>query len=150
VVITPADRTGLATVRAQLVDGRQQAAFEVRLTSQPQFQVEVSLKIDTTGGKSGVLSSTKLSFNSSNWTQPQRVTLTDLSIDEPTIVKAECSSVDEFYKNLSTSQRLIPSGWASDLQLSLWEGGAWLHRRRRPACRRSTEAKAAPAAWDSS
>ena len=119
VVITPADRTGLATVRAQLVNGRQEAAFEVRLTSQPRAAVAVSVSSD-----SGVLSSTQLSFNSSNWTQPQRVTLADLRSDRPTIVSATCSSSDGFYNGLLTSQRLIPSGWASELQLSLWEGGS--------------------------
>lgn len=118
VVITPADRTGLATVRAQLVNGRQQAAFEVRLSSQPQAAVTVGLS-----STSGNISSTQLSFNSSNWTQPQRVTLTDLRSDQPTTVTATCSSSDLFYSGLSTSQRLIPSGWPSELQLSLWEGG---------------------------
>jgi len=118
VVITPADRTGLATVRAQLVNGRQQAAFEVRLTSQPRAAVAVSLS-----SSSGNLSSTQVNFNSSNWTQPQRITLTDLRNDQPTTVTAAGSSSDDFYNMLTTTQGVIPSGWATDLQLSLWEGG---------------------------
>ncbi len=118
VVITPVDRTGLATVRAQLVNGAQQAAFELRLTSQPLAAVTVNLS-----SSSGSLSSQQLSFSSSNWTQPQRVTLMGLRSDLVTTVTASSSSTDSQYTGLSTSQRIVPSSWPSELELSLWEGG---------------------------
>ncbi len=119
VVMTPADRTGLATVRAQLVNGKQQAAFDVHLTSQPKNTVTVTLS-----SASGTLSTQQLTFSSSNWTQPQRVTLTDLRTDQATTVSATTSSNDSYYSGKSTSQRVIPSNWASELELSLWEGGS--------------------------
>ncbi|MCX5966535.1 MAG: PA14 domain-containing protein [Cyanobacteria bacterium] len=119
VVLTPADRTGLATVRAQLVNGQQQADFDVHLTSQPLAPVTVNLS-----SSSGTLSSPQLSFSSSNWTQPQRVTLTGLSTDQATTVIATTSSADSQYTGLSSSQRLVPSGWTSELELTLWEGGS--------------------------
>ena len=118
VVVTPADRTGLATVRAQLVNGTQQAAFDVHLTSQPQNTVTVTLS-----STSGTLSNLQLTFSSSNWTHPQRVTLTDLRTDQATTLSATTSSNDSYYSGQSTSQRVIPSNWASEIELSLWEGG---------------------------
>jgi hypothetical protein len=119
VVVTPADRTGLATVRAQLVNGKQQATFDVHLNSQPLADVTVNLSTS-----SGTLSGQKLTFTSSNWTQPQRVTLTDLRTDVASTVSLSTSSSDSHYSALSTTQRVIPSTWSSELELSLWEGGS--------------------------
>ena len=119
VVVTPADRTGLATVRAQLVNGKQQASFDVRLTSQPRDTVTVILKTS-----SGTLSTTQLKFSSSNWTQAQRVNLSGLRTDQASSVSLSTSSNDTYYANLNTSQRVIPSNWPSELGLSLWEGGS--------------------------
>jgi hypothetical protein len=118
-VVTPADRTGLATVRAQLVNGKQQATFDVHLNSQPQANVTVNLSTS-----SGTLSTQQLTFTSSNWTQPQRVTLTDLRTDVASTVTLSSASSDAYYSALSTSQRVIPSTWSSELELSLWEGGS--------------------------
>ena len=119
VVVTPADRTGLATVRAQLVNGKQQATFDVHLTSQPLANVTVNLITS-----SGTLSGQQLTFTSSNWTQPQRVTLTDLRTDVASTVTLSTTSSDSHYSALSTTQRVIPSTWSSELELSLWEGGS--------------------------
>jgi hypothetical protein len=119
VVVTPADRTGLATVRAQLVNGKQQATFDVHLTSQPLANVTVNLSTS-----SGTLSGQQLTFTSSNWTQPQRVTLTDLRTDVASTVTLSTTSSDSHYSALSTTQRVIPSTWSSELELSLWEGGS--------------------------
>lgn len=119
VVVTPADRTGVATVRAQLVNGKQQATFDVHLNSQPLADVTVNLITS-----SGTLSGKKLTFTSSNWTQPQRVTLTDLRTDVASTVTLSATSSDSYYSALSTSQRVIPSTWPSELELSLWEGGS--------------------------
>ena len=119
VVVTPADRTGLATVRAQLVNGKQQATFDVHLTSQPLANVTVNLITS-----SGTLSGQQLTFTSSNWTQPQRVTLTDLRTDVDSTVTLSTTSSDSHYSALSTAQRVIPSTWSSELELSLWEGGS--------------------------
>ncbi|QVL52883.1 MAG: hypothetical protein KFB97_16250 [Cyanobium sp. M30B3] len=119
VVVTPADRTGLATVRAQLINGQQQAAFEVRITSQPLAEVTVNLS-----SSSGTLSSQQLTFTSSNWTQPQRVTLSDLRTDGVSTVSLGTASSDSFYSALSATQRVIPSNWPSELELTLWEGGS--------------------------
>lgn len=119
VVVTPADRTGLATVRAQLINGQQQAAFEVRITSQPLADVTVNLS-----STSGTLSNQQLTFTSSNWTQSQRVTLSDLRTDEASTVSLGTSSSDSFYSALSATQRVVPSSWPSELELSLWEGGS--------------------------
>lgn len=121
VVTTPADRTGLGTVRAQLTGGQQVASFDVHVTSQPRADVVVSL-----AGTSGSLSSTRLVFTSSNWTQPQRVTLTGLRTDLVTTVSVTTASSDPQYGRLATQQRIVPSNWASELELSLWEGGAVL------------------------
>jgi hypothetical protein len=119
VVVTPADRTGLATVRAQLINGQQQAAFEVRITSQPLADVTVNLS-----STSGTLSSQQLTFTSSNWTQPQRVTLSDLRTDGVSTVSLGTASSDSFYSALSATQRVVPSNWPSELELTLWEGGS--------------------------
>lgn len=119
VVVTPADRTGLATVRAQLVNGKQQASFDVHLNSQPLANVTVNLSTS-----SGTLSGQQLTFTSSNWTQPQRVTLTDLRTDVASTVTLSSSSSDSLYSALSTTQRVIPSTWSSELELTLWEGGS--------------------------
>ncbi|MFM1902819.1 MAG: hypothetical protein RLZZ440_719, partial [Planctomycetota bacterium] len=121
VIATPADRTGLGTVRAQLTGGQQVASFDVHVTSQPRADVVVSLA--TT---SGSLSSQQLRFTSSNWTQPQRVTLTGLRTDQLTTVSIASASGDPEYAGLVTQQRIVPSNWASELELSLWEGGAML------------------------
>ena len=121
VVVTPTDRTGLATVRAQLVNGKQQAAVDVHLTSQPQSTVTVTLSYTTA---TGTVANQQLTFSSSNWTQPQRVTLTDLRTDQATSVSVTTSSSDSYYSGKSTTQRVIPSNWASELELSLWEGGS--------------------------
>ena len=119
VVVTPADRTGLATVRAQLVNGKQQASFDVHLNSQPLANVTVNLSTS-----SGTLSGQPLTFTSSNWTQPQRVTLTDLRTDVASTVTLSTTTSDSHYSALSTTQRVIPSTWSSELELSLWEGGS--------------------------
>ncbi len=119
VVVTPADRTGLATVRALLVNGKQQASFDVHLNSQPKANVTVNLSTS-----SGTLSAQQLTFTSSNWTQPQRVTLTDLRTDEATTVTVSSPKSESSYSGLSTTLRVIPSTWSSDLGLSLWEGGS--------------------------
>ncbi|MFM7087647.1 MAG: PA14 domain-containing protein [Cyanobium sp.] len=119
-VVTPADRTGVATIRAQLLNGTQQAAFDVRLTSQPQAAVTIQLS----GPAGSQLSSQQLSFSSSNWTQPQRITVTNLASNQASVVNLSSSSSDSRYTGLSTSQQIIPSSWPSDLQLNLWEGGA--------------------------
>ena len=120
-IATPADRTGLGTVRAQLTGGQQVASFDVHVTSQPRADVVVTLA--TT---SGSLSSQQLRFTSSNWTQPQRVTLTGLRTDQLTTVSIASASADPEYAGLVTQQRIVPSNWASELELSLWEGGAVL------------------------
>ena len=119
VVVTPADRTGLETVRAQLVNGKQQAAFDVHLNSQPLANVTVNLSTS-----SGTLSGQQLTFTESNWTQPQRVTLTDLRTDVASTVTLTTTSSDSHYSALSTTQRVIPSTWSSELELTLWEGGS--------------------------
>ncbi|MFM8495789.1 MAG: PA14 domain-containing protein [Planctomycetia bacterium] len=121
VVTTPADRTGLGTVRAQLTGGQQVASFDVHVTSQPRADVVVTLA--TT---SGSLSTQQLTFTSSNWTQPQRVTLTGLRTDQITTVSVTTASSDQQYGSLATQQRIVPSNWASELELSLWEGGVLL------------------------
>ena len=118
VVTTPADRTGLGTVRAQLTGGQQVASFDVHVTSQPRADVVVSLA--TT---SGSLSTQQVTFTSSNWTQPQRVALTGLRTDLVTTVSVTTASSDPQYGSLATQQRIVPSNWASELELSLWEGG---------------------------
>jgi hypothetical protein len=119
VVVTPVDRTGLATVRAQLVNGKQQATFDVHLTSQPRDNVTVKLSTS-----SGTLSGQQLTFTSSNWTQPQRVSLSDLRTDVASTVSLSTSSSDSFYSALSATQRVVPSNWPSELELTLWEGGS--------------------------
>lgn len=119
VLVTPADRTGLATVRAQLVNGKQQGTFDVHLNSQPKANVTVNLSTS-----SGTLSAQQLTFTSSNWTQPQRVTLTDLRTDAASTVTLSSASSDSYHSALSTTQRVIPSTWTSELVLSLWEGGS--------------------------
>ena len=121
VIATPADRTGLGTVRAQLTSGQQVASFDVHVTSQPRADVVVSLA--TT---SGSLSTQQLTFTSSNWTQPRRGTLTGLRTDQLTTVSIASASADPEYAGLVTQQRIVPSNWASELELSLWEGGAVL------------------------
>jgi hypothetical protein len=121
VIATPADRTGLGTVRAQLTSGQQVASFDVHVTSQPRADVVVSLA--TT---SGSLSTQQLTFTSSNWTQPQRVTLTGLRTDQLTTVSIASAIADPEYAGLVTQQRIVPSNWASELELSLWEGGVLL------------------------
>ncbi|MFM7127767.1 MAG: LamG-like jellyroll fold domain-containing protein, partial [bacterium] len=72
------------------------------------------------------LSKQQLTFTASNWTQPQRVTLTGLRTDQATKVSLKSASTDQQYANLSTQQRIVPSGWSSELELSLWEGGVQL------------------------
>ncbi|MBD1194943.1 PA14 domain-containing protein [Vulcanococcus sp. Clear-D1] len=119
VVVTPADRTGSKTVRALLVNGQQQGSFDVHLTSQPQSTV--TLNLSTT---SGTLSTKQLTFSSSNWSSPQRVTLNDQRTDQDTTVSITSTSSDSYYSNLKASQRLIPSNWSTELDLTLWEGGA--------------------------
>ena len=121
VIATPADRTGLGTVRAQLTGGQQVASFDVHVTSQPRADVVVTLA--TT---SGSLATQLLTFTSSNWTQPQRVTLTGLGTDQLTTVSIASASADPEYAGLATQQRIVPSNWASELELSLWEGGVLL------------------------
>ena len=121
VIATPADRTGLGTVRAQLTGGQQVASFDVHVTSQPRADVVVTLA--TT---SGSLATRQLTFTSSNWTQPQRVTLTGLRTDQITTVSVKAGSSDQQYASLATQQRIMPSNWASELELSLWEGGVLL------------------------
>ena len=122
IVITPADRTGSATIRAGLVNGKQQASFDVHLLSQPQSNVTVQL-----ASTSGTLSGAQLTFTPSNWDQSQRVTLNDQRKDQVTTVTATSSGSDVYYATtagLNFSQRIIPSSWTSELGVTLWEGGS--------------------------
>ena len=122
IVITPAERTGSATIRASLINGKQQASFDVHLLSQPQSNVTVQLATTT-----GSLSGSQLTFTPSNWDQAQRVTLNDQRQDQATTVTATSSSSDAFYATgagLTYSQRVIPSTWTSELGVTLWEGGS--------------------------
>ena len=141
VVVTPADRTGLATVRAQLVNGKQQASFDVHLNSQPLANVTVNLSTS-----SGTLSGQPLTFTSSNWTQPQRVTLTDLRTDVASTVTLSTTTSDSHYSALSTTQRVPlnlvlragaesvgggqPSAGAACGERA---GGGWSRRQQQPA-----------------
>ena len=122
IVITPAERTGSATIRANLVNGKQQASFDVHLLSQPQSNVTVQL-----ASTSGTLSGAQLTFTPSNWDQTQRVTLNDQRKDQVTTVTATSSSSDLYYASnagLNYSQRIIPSSWTSEVGVTLWEGGS--------------------------
>jgi len=108
-------------VRARLTDGSQVASFDVHVTSQPKTDVTVTLT--TT---SGSLSAGQLTFTGSNWTQPQRVTLTGVATSQATTVRLTSTSGDSRYGNKTTQQRVVPSSWSSELELSLWEGGTVL------------------------
>lgn len=121
VVTTPPDRTGKSTVRAQLINGRQEASFDVRLTSQPRAGVTLSLS-----STSGTLSKQQLTFSADNWTLPQRVTVNGQRTDQATTVTVTSNSSDSFYHGLSTQQRIVPSSWPTELVMNLWEGGAEL------------------------
>ena len=121
VVITPADRTGLATIRAHLVNGQQQAFFDVHLLSQP--LAEVSVLLDASSGK---LDNNTLVFTASNWDQPQRVTLNEQVTNEITEIFLNTNSDDENYApkpSYIESQIIVPSNWDTGLGLTLWEGG---------------------------
>ena len=121
VVITPADRTGLATIRANLVNGQQQAFFDVHLLSQPLAAVTVLLQTD-----SGELTNRELTFTATNWDQPQRVTLNGQSTIAPSSITLTTASSDGYYASsagLNASQQIVPSNWDTSLGLTLWEGG---------------------------
>ena len=122
-IITPAGRTGLATIRSFINNkGKQKAKFDLHLASQPQSDVSVQLSINSES--SGKLSTSSINFTSSNWDQPQTIKITGHAASLITTITASATSSDPFYNLLSTSQTIVPSSWSDDLLLSLWEGGS--------------------------
>ncbi|MFN5162868.1 MAG: LamG-like jellyroll fold domain-containing protein, partial [Cyanobacteriota bacterium] len=124
VALTPADRTGTATIRATVAsNGQQQASLDVHLLSQPRADVTVSLV-----SSSGSLSAGTLTFTPANWSTPQRVSVSNLRSDATTSINVSAtSSGDSYYDGsavLRASQTIVPAGWPTDLGLTLWEGGA--------------------------
>ena len=119
IVITPKNRTGISTIRADLINGIQTAEFDVHLTSKPVDDVSIFLK-----PSSGSLSSEIIDFKINEWDKPQTIKINNISAEEITQITAEThASLDSNYSTKNFVQTIVPSSWSTDLILSLWEGG---------------------------
>ena len=119
IVITPKNRTGISTIRADLINGIQTAEFDVHLTSKPVDDVAIILT-----PSSGSLSSEIIEFKKNEWDKPQTIKINNISAEEITQIKAETlATLDSNYSTKNFVQTIVPSSWSTDLILSLWEGG---------------------------
>ena len=132
ITITPKNRTGQSTIRAEKDDNNQEnAEFTIHMNSKPRKDVILKLAtpskqvnfLQKLNGSIVPVGTTGIMITSSEWEKQIPIIVEDINPDIPTIITATTESEDHFYDNQQITQKIVPSDYNSDFVINLKESG---------------------------